>query len=321
MAWRYQPITAKTRGQPFGPGTFNQLVDNCDEVLRTYAWGHLGSGLHNTLEIPRVVGAAIKSGSYALTDCQGNRVTLESGHNPATGTVILSHAAGFGLGANMVVQCNVRSEDVTTKPCTIGYTVASGTTTLYVKKLSSGLEGGNSWAALDGDFDFSLNTNPITSSDSIAVPTEKVQRGQALSDGALGWNSLVTNSAGIHEATLVEHNADGTHNSPNVARACGLVEYVGGTWLDSQVFGIDSISDEGDGHARINLASGIDFSSVSNMHGFAMAADGSAPCIINMLPVDTDTIDLYLYEMLDDGGWGWYRANRGFVFSIYGYLT
>ena len=115
MPWDYENLVSKVRNDPLGTAFLNRLAANSDALVRAFRAEHKADGNHNATEVTRVVGA-INVGGASVTACQGGRVTLAGGWNPAPGTQILTLTAGYGLGENVAVMTNVRGAAAASKP-------------------------------------------------------------------------------------------------------------------------------------------------------------------------------------------------------------
>lgn len=309
--WDYQSLTVKARNDALGQGHLNRLAGNSDALVRCFRAEHRADGNHNAMEVARVVGAIDNAGT--ITTCQGNRVTLATGYNPAVGTWIGTYASGWGLGENVAVMTNIRDSAAASKPHVVGFDSASGTCTWYVKRLDSALGAGNTWGANDVDFDFLIHAQPVVNQSSNHLPAGPFAIGQALAVEADNWNALVEYSTRLNTGVTLEHNTDGTHNTPLVASKWAHITYSPTTYtIADSTGGVKSVSRTSAGIVRVEWdvpAPG----DTANQHCFTQSLGGTRT-ISHAIPFSTQYVDVYLYQY---DGTNWARADESFFIVMH----
>lgn len=223
-------LDAKARKSPLGPAYANALSLNMLAVDNLHAVEHLDDGTHNATEIPRTCGRVGWSGSAYGLEGFNAVASLDTGHNPTPGTLILTLASGFDAAWMVPMACSM-SETGATKPCTVTAQVTSDTTVeFYQRYLDDPLGSGNTWDVEDASFSAAIYTLPTAplSYTPLPFPSTK-RRGDTLSEST--WNALAESSAGLYARLLAEHSVDGEHLLREVPKAWAHVKYSGGTYV------------------------------------------------------------------------------------------
>lgn len=221
-------MTPKVRKDPMGPSTMGLLKNNAGMVRRLSLFEHIrSSGEHNAREVPRVVrrisGTTVSPSSTDIT-----AVT-----NGATGTYVLTLAAGRFNSAWLACQINPMGADVANKPYLTGYKVISSTSIeVYLKSLTSALgydPAGNVWGATNVDFDIAIHSEALSAGTyATALPANSLT-GDTLKPTK--WNALVQNAGDVRKTLTAEHSitTDGLHETRQVASRSGMWRYNGAT--------------------------------------------------------------------------------------------
>lgn len=316
MPWDYEAWTARIRGDPLGAGGLNRLRANNHSLVELLLREHLPSGLHNVLEVPRSVGCLVDSAGYSATGLQG---ASSYSANPATGEVTIALTAGYGWSlAALLAQLNVRDPDVANKPYVAQLKTPSSTTALTIglRRLESALGAGNTWGAVNSDFDMALHTGPQPLSSLNIGAVRQWRHDQTLSndvDSATqegDWNTLVENSAILYAGANETHSTTG-HDTQEVARQVVRVDYSGGYAIALDASGACSVASGATGIVTVTVP---EFNAVSQMWSFGGVQDGSIT-VVNFLPATATTVNAYIYEY---SGGVWARANKSFTLAVWG---
>jgi len=226
----FVPMQAAVHKDPWGPNRFATWASNLAWLRNGFARQHLAStGEHNALEVPRVCRRITFTGpsTYALADASSDITAVT---RVAAGHIRLTLAASR-FTTDMRCQVNVAGSGVESKPWLWRVEVTSATQLeVYLHQLSSALGAGNTWAAADTSFDIAIHSAPLAATQYAAAPVGAgttfptlLSRRQTLAAPGYGasaqpFNETLFHLANLRKQFLVEHNADGTHNTRQVAR-------------------------------------------------------------------------------------------------------
>lgn len=271
----YLSIPTKVRKNPLGPVTVNQLGYNIGHVQALALTEHRDTGEHNAIEVMRSSGVLQYSAGYTLPlGFREGDVTLETGHNPAVGTVILTTDSAR-YGTQMVPRVLPTCDGEAPLPAITGVKLVSATEVRLFTKALAAL-GGNTWAAADRTLFAGIHSTPLSRGTALAGPLIKA-RGDALTQQTTDWNRQVQNVGTLRSNLLVGHDQDGNHNVEEIARAIVLVKWDGTD--------IDAVFREGPG------ANGVVATRVSiGVYDIEFDALGSSTwCFASAHWSDTDT--------------------------------
>jgi len=317
---------ARSRKDPLGPQTLNQLQLNAvalDELARVE---HFADGQHNALEVPWVLGhlddGAPPTG-YLLDTAYGGGTLAR----PATGRYTCSVIAGVVKTApdgSLVysTMANVSDPAIESKPHTITVEAVSATSFQFrVRQLSSALGAGDTWADQNSDIDIGLHSLQDSGDVSlIGSYLQKVQ-GDTLTDQAADWNALVVNQAIIRKASLLEHTSGGLHRANRIAKAVGFFTSSGG-YSAAVEQGVASVAAVSTGVVEVTMDD--NFTSTNTMACFpeVQPATTEELVIINgrgfATGAGTSTFRFYIYAF---DGVNWARADRSFFASMFGVVA
>jgi len=223
----YQAITAKVRKNPLGPPTINQLGYNLGHVQALALAEHRSDGEHNAAEVMRATGVVQYSAGYTLPLGYSNSdATLATGHNPAVGSLILTLATDR-FGTQMVPRVLPTCDGEAPIPAITGVKIISATQVeFFTKALTSGLGGGNAWAAADRTLFTGIHSTPLARGAALPGPLLKA-RGNHLTEQSTDWNRHVLDVATLRKNLLAGHISSGEHNVEEVARGLALVKFDG----------------------------------------------------------------------------------------------
>lgn len=319
MAPSYSPLPTKVRKDPLGHITLNTMSRNTQLLDQLARVEHAADGEHNSLMIARTGGRLAYSGSYTCVPWNGYP-TLETGHNPATGTVIITLQAGKFSAPGLMLMASVADAEVANKPHIVGANFADdgSTVTLYAKYLSSALGAGNTWAALNTTIDFAVLSSPFDGGASGLFAVRQFQRYDGL-DADDGWNPLIDNIARVRSRLRAEHNADGDHTDVKIARALVLAKYDGASFDITDNENVLSATQLGTGVTEVVLREAL-----SDIRAFASPEysrdnGGSAGSlwVTNCRATGSDTIEVYSY-LYDAGADTWALADNDFFLAVHG---
>lgn len=334
MAWRYATIPAKARYEPLGPAGLGQLKANTHSLFEALRRGHDDVGNHNALEVARMVGALTYSAGWTATSFQSSRLTLAGGHAPATGQLIGTIGSAWAQANLSTALLNARDSDVANVPHMLAYRRLSATTLgVYQQKLTDTLTtgfpsaivsgSGNTWAAVDNDFDLALFAPRYVPTATLPVLyAPEYQVGWAFGEEATQHNALVEQQAILQAAVDAEHTAAGLHDTPLVARAFSPVTWGGASYSVSTSLGVASVSRTSQGIVVVTLSD--TFTGTGNMHAFARSNDTGALQLVHCRPTSTTQVTCYLYQYLDSTVTSapdtWCRNDFDFSLWVFGNL-
>lgn len=319
MPPNFSPLPTKIRKDPLGHITLNTMARNTvllDQLARVE---HTPDGNHNSLMIARTGGRLTYAAGYTATVWDAY-ASLAGGHSPATGTIIITLAAGKFSAPGLLVMTSVADAEVANKPHIVGVLPSTdgSTVTLYVKYLSSALGAGNSWAAVDMTVDFAVFSSPWDGGASglLEMPVFERYDGLPAEDG---WNTMVDNIARVQERLSTEHNILGDHTIVHVPRAMVLAKYDGATFDILDRVGIASVTQLSTGVSEVTLQDALTDIRAFVSPEYSRDNGGSAGAlwVTNCRATSTTTIEVYSY-LYDAGGDTWDLADNDFFLVVHG---
>jgi hypothetical protein len=295
-------------------------------MLRYYVGGildrlnhreHDADGAHNALEIPRTVGRVLYSAGYT-TGTFNSR--LSSVANPAVGTVTATLAGGgeFTSPYMLPMACPLTAGD--TRPCVAAVEVVSSTSVkVRLRKLTSALGAGNTWAAYDGGFSLAMHGSPLELASTMAGMTQW-KRKNVVSEAEHGWNAIVDGLGIARRNAVAEHTTAGEHDAVEVCRDHGRV------YWDTATAKYELVDDGGTFTNVDTVSTGISevtcaykFASTSTMAVFLNPNPASATdlLIVNPDPVSDRKFRTYCFKY-DFGALTWALYDGDFSACVYG---
>lgn len=320
MAPSYSPLPTKVRKDPLGHITLNTMSRNTQLLDQLARVEHTADGEHNSLMIARTGGRLEYSGGVYNCVPWNGYPTLETGHNPATGTVIVTLQAGIFSAPGLLVMTSVADAEVANKPHIVGANFAAdgSTVTLYAKYLSSALGAGNTWAALNTTIDFAVFSSPFDAGPTGLAAVRQFQRYDGL-DADAGWNPLIDNIGQVRERLRAEHNTVGDHTDVKIAHALVLAKYDGAAFDITDNQGVDSVTQLGTGVSEVVLREALtDIRAfVSPEYSRDNGGTSGSLWVTNCRATGSDTIEVYSY-LYDAGADTWDLADNDFFLAVHG---
>lgn len=216
------------RNDAFGPGSHNSLLQRQDFLYNFLGVEHdPATGEHNTIHVARTLGAVKWSGAAYSLEGFNSDVTLETGHNPAAGTVVLTLAADRYDWTQAVVEVQGADStgNVTPWLVTKAFSDVNTRLTVFLKKNTAGVGAQQVFAATDGSFFIGVRSPRLPNS--VARPAGAVYRSrdEGLRADASNWNPMVQAMGTNRVAFLDEHTAEGAHDAHEVAKAWGVATF------------------------------------------------------------------------------------------------
>ena len=322
-------IPTKARREPLTHTLVNTLAWNADVAK---AQGHTIAGLHNCIEVPRVVGSfSYAAGAYGIDT--GSSPAIKAITKNATGDVTIAFTSNF-CPSRSRARVAIQGSATESKPCTwTTERVSANAVRVRLYQLSSALGAGNAWAAVDTGFALSVNGPPYADPGTARPFLLPVQSGNALGADAetIGrftgnWNQYVDELGDMRAKLLVGHLAAGNHNLREVARGFGVA------WWDgvSYAYGLHTVG---------KLAGTFVYSSVGQVQVDLTAAQFTAPfqvfpvvdykrhtspaeSAVQLYCIGTSgqsnvkfAVNIYQYDF---SAKTWARADSDFSFTIHG---
>lgn len=311
-------MVARVRKDPLGPVTFNQLARNIEAVQALAATEHDAAGLHNALEVPRIMGRSVWGGATYTDYLYSDTTYYTSSSNPAVGEVdFVTSSSGFTLPYVVPMACCC-DEDVLNKPWMVNVELVSASSVkVYLSKLSSALGAGNAWAAADGSFSLALHSLPVATLPALSTITSKQRRG-FLTEGVTDWNAIVAAQGSTRALALVEHDSSGNHDTSIIAREYAHVSYDSvGVKYDLTAGDVSSVSRISQGICEVTTSR--TFSATTSMAAFleVLPASNVDLWVANYRVTSTTTLRVYLYQY-DSASDVWNRADGDFFCAVYG---
>lgn len=315
----YVEVPTKVRKDPLGHITLNTMSRNTELLDRLARVEHTPSGEHNSLMVARTGGRLSYSGGYTCVPWNGYP-TLETGHNPATGTVIVTLQAGKFFAPGLLAMASPADAEVATKPHIVGLKPSDdgSVLTLFSKKLTSSLGSGNTWAAVNTTIDFAVFSAPWDDGDTRLTKVREFQRNDGLDPDA-GWNTLVDNQGLVRDSLKSEHNALGEHSDVKIPRAYVLAKYNGTSFDITDSYGVTSVSRISAGVAEVTLQEALSDIRAFSSGEYSRDNGGSADTlwVTNCRATSTTVVRVYSYKY-DTGGNSWNFADNDFFLVVHG---
>lgn len=309
------PLTRRVRKDPLGHVSLNMLRVYVGGVLNGLnAIEHDDNGFHNALEIPRTVGRVIYSAGYttgtfnlrmsSVSSAATGVVTATVGSGELTSPYILASASPLTAGDN--------------RPCLATCEVVSDTdVTVRLRKLTSALGAGNTWAAYDGSFALALHGSPFLHTSAMRGMSQFYRR-KALTDSVSGWNAIVENLGTSRALALAEHTTAGEHDAVEVCRDVGHLSWDGVKYnIDPDGGTFTNVATISTGVSEVTCS--YTFASTASMQVFITPTPSSSTSfwVINPDPVSTTKFRTYCFQY-DFSAHTWALADGDFHAFVYG---
>lgn len=320
----FSELLDRARRDPFGFATFNRLQENLRWARELFATEHvLATGEHNTPTIPRTLGTVRYNSGYTLEGFN-SYASLQSGHNPAAGQLILTLDQPPIADQAIVARAAAASETGSSKPCLVTAYVDPFTASpvyFFCYALSSALGSGtgNTWALEDANFDAAVHSSPVAPG-SLASAYGQLARGQGLRTTL--WNGLVSEMSALYKAYISGHAADGEHDVREVAKAWARVSWDGAAYAIDRAEGITAVSSPSTGQVQLTLSPTL----TTPLQVFPVITESSTNSGIICCPRSarsSSAITLYLYRRTfnlaaSPPTAGWNRGDFSFTVSVHG---
>lgn len=311
-------ITNKVRKDPLGQITLNTMSRNAEQLDELARAEHTFDGEHNTLMVARTGGRLEYSGTYTCIPWNGYP-TLETGYNPATGTLIVTLQAGKFSAPALLALTNVVDGEVASKPHLVGMKPAAdgSTITFFTKYLDSALGSGNDWLAINKSIDFAIHSYPWNAGPSRLNAVRQFTRYDGYDPG--GASDLAENQGLLYDALLNEHNPDGSHGTVLIPRAYVFAKCDGTDFdidLSENVLSVTKLST---GVAEVTLRTGLADIRAFTSPEWARTAGGTSDDlnITHVRATATDTLEVYNYRF-DRTAKTWDFADNDFFLVVHG---
>ena len=303
-----------SRGEPLGPVRLNQTDANTrwnDDLQRVE---HFANGEHNALEVPWVLGHVDGTTGYMFDTGYGGGTIA----NPATGQFAVSVASGVMTLPAAAVLVNLNDEAIANKPHTVSWEGVSDTSIkVYTRELSVALTtGGNTWAAVDRDFDIAVHAPPQAAESSDLNSFSPKLRRDFLTEAATDYNALAQNTAIAYSTATLEHTSAGLHSVNRIAKAVWWGRpSAGPSFTTTLADGVKSITYNGTGD--VTVETDYTFNSISKMACFPQPQPSAAGemVIVNGRAVSQTSFRFYTYVY---SGGNWDRADRPIFAAMFG---
>lgn len=317
------------RNDSFGPAAHNNLLQRQDFLYDFHAVEHDPStGEHNTPHVSRTLGRVAWSGAaYSLVGFNSD-ASLETGHNPAVGNVIITLPAGRYSQQLGVIEIQPADESGN-GAAWIAHAawVDDRHVSVFLKKdTSGGVQ--QVFAATDGDFFVGIRSPQLPISLARPAAATRRARGEGLRASSTAFNPFVQAMGDNRAAVVAAHASTGKHNVREVAKACGLIHWDGSAYSIRAHRGLEAgVTRVSTGYVRVHVT-GASLDVASSVQAFvspvssatgaptvATAQDGTpdetiAPEGLRLAVVPSDTctgysVDVFLYE-------AWINSNLAF---------
>jgi len=309
------------RKDPLGHVRLNDLASNTEALMDPALAEHRSTGVHNALEVPFLVGRVEYPTVYGLS----GSTWYSSVSNPATGRVVIAGTTALRIAIGGAVLVGVSGDQVASVPHLATWESGGGAGSevpIRIRKLTSALGAGNSWADVTQPFDVAVHTVPTDADVSpLATPHAWQRRDFLSSDTALAdpqWDTIASNQEILHGMMLAEHTSAGAHNTPRISKALAWVNTAAGpSYVLSRNQQINSVAYVSTGVCDVTLKNAM---AAHSTFCFPQARPSSIGefVVAHALAISSTVVRVYLY--LYSGG-NWSRADRGFFLPIYGVLA